>query len=203
MLIFFIFFLTSVTSATHQIRYNTAEHNWGGTVASIWQVVVHPQYTPGKLANNIGLIHTLENFPSNIFSNVALRCPDSKVSKEDLQVAGWGWTADLSGLLSPELRQVTLPYAADTCAKYYKDIGITVYGDMFCAGNLQTGGQGICEGDEGGAAVKKVGSVNVITGVASYFDQCGSPRTISLFTDVGTHFNWIKNYIHSTAACVN
>lgn len=69
---------------------------------------------------------------------------------------------------------------------------------MFCAGDLDHGGAGICKGDEGGAAVKRLSNVNgttkaVITGIASYVDACGQPKLISLFTKVSSYIEWIGN----------
>ncbi|KAH9391271.1 hypothetical protein TYRP_006870 [Tyrophagus putrescentiae] len=151
-----------ITPATHQIRYNTNIHNFGGDIARVSSVYLHSSYNPGQLQNNIALISTVEEFPSIIYSNVRLRCGGYEVNNELLRVAGWGSTIDNSGLLSAKLRQVTLPYAGQSCRDYYSTVGITVDYNMFCAGSLETGGSGICVGDEGGAAVKDYYGYNVV-----------------------------------------
>lgn len=184
-----------VTPATHQIRYNTAEHNWAGTVATISTVYIHPQYEQGQLANNIALLRIRESFPRSIYKKVAFRCPGSEVDGEKLLVAGWGWLRDQSGQLSTQLRQVALPYAGSACARYYESIEKTIDEKMFCAGDLDHGGAGICNGDEGGAAVKKGKRKNYVIGIASYVYDCGQPKMISVFTFVSSYSEWIKSIL--------
>lgn len=154
---------------------------------------IHPDYQAGQLHSNIAVIRIVSSFPSYIYNQTALRCSEDEVNFERLTVAGWGYIRDQTGQLSTRLRQTELPYAGNTCKRYYQSIGQYIDETMFCAGDLDHGGTGICVGDLGGAAVKRVGSLNVITGVASHFNECGGPKLISLFTRVSSLNYWIRN----------
>lgn len=204
----FTFF--SISTSTHQIRFNSATHNWAGKVVNIDLIVVHELFTPRQLSNNIALIRIRGTlFPAFITESVALRCPKTERDEEKLLVAGWGWILDKWGQLSVNLRQVMLPYAGDSCAQFYDSVlGKKVDSElMFCAGDLDHGGAGICKGDEGGAAVKKVTDGNgttkaVITGIAAYVDACGQPKLISLFTRVGSYIDWISSVTGYVPSCL-
>ncbi len=186
-------------------------------------MVVHERYNPRQprllLNNNIALVSIQERFPASITDYVTIRCASnspetSEREREPLYVAGWGWIKDESGQLTVKLRQIELPYAGDRCAPFYEKISKTVNGSLsFCAGDLDRGAAGICRGDEGGAAVKRVsltGNVansknfrSVITGIASYVDSCGKPKLISLFTRVSAFSAWIRAVIGKTSSGPN
>ena len=217
------FLWPSIDPATHQIRYNSIWNNWDGLIATISSVVVHERYNPRQprllLSNNIALVSIQERFPASITDYVTIRCASnspetSEREREPLYVAGWGWIKDESGQLTVKLRQIELPYAGDRCAPFYEKISKTVNGSLsFCAGDLDRGAAGICRGDEGGAAVKRVsltGNVansknfrSVITGIASYVDSCGKPKLISLFTRVSAFSAWIRAVIGKTSSGPN
>ena len=123
---------------------------------------------------------------------------------EPLLVAGWGWIDDKVAQLTVDLRQVRLPYAGDSCARYYNGYGggrqWSVNGSLtFCAGDLDRGGAGICRGDEGGAAVSRRSTGgqqrSIISGIASYVGACGQPKLISLFTRVSSYTHWINGNV--------
>ncbi|GLV36629.1 Melanization Protease 1 [Carabus blaptoides fortunei] len=130
---------------------------------SIAEVIPHPQYSPTKLENDIGLLRlsgsvnmTVETVKTICLPTGPLRT-ESLVGKNGI-VAGWGATE--TGYASPELLKVELPVITqDACQRRYNQTStpVNIGPQQLCAGG--TPGKDSCQGDSGGP-LKQMGIVH-------------------------------------------
>ena len=91
------------------------------------------------------------------------------VADQDLQVCGFGTTAENGTSLSTVLRKVTVPYVAQsTCESLLSAVGTVDARAEMCAGVL-TGGKDSCQGDSGGPLFDLYGTQ---VGVVSWGEGC-------------------------------
>ena len=67
-----------------------------------------------------------------------------------MTISGWGFTSEGEGFLSDILRSVTVPGISNSeCRSLYVD-SLKITDQMICAGQVERGGTGGCNGDSGG-----------------------------------------------------
>lgn len=76
----------------------------------------------------------------------------------------------------------------DTCSYNYAGQGMTITGEMLCAG-WPTGGRGQCRGDDGGPLFHN----DVLVGVYSFGFQCGLPDFPGVNVRVSRYTSWISS----------
>jgi len=64
----------------------------------------------------------------------------------------------------------------------------TVTANMFCAGELETGGRDACKGDSGSGAVDESGA---LVGLVSWGYACARTGFPGVYTQVGNYVDWI------------
>ncbi|XP_044268052.1 brachyurin-like [Tribolium madens] len=153
--------------------------------------VLHPDYNPSTLENDIGLIKL--RMPVTFTTYIRrLYLPFSDLSNNIVGIAfGWGQTSDDNSNLSNTLQYVTLSEVSDEECKitYGEQIGK----NMNCfEGNYN---EGTCFGDTGSPIVLHVSSgYTIVVAVASFFSSNGCESTDpSGYTKIFPYNDWIKN----------
>ena len=82
---------------------------------------------------------------------------------------------------------------------HFNDEKNHVTSNMVCAGNLEVGGVGPCQGDAGGPLVVPDGSSEdspVLYGLSSWGDsKCAQAKTPEVFTRIMPFVGWIRGYM--------
>ncbi|MFJ9690770.1 serine protease [Kitasatospora sp. NPDC101183] len=146
--------------------------------------IVHPQYDPATLANDIALIHLpYPVTPDSRTSPVTRSTSTADYANSRIVVAGWGLLDDST--TSPVLHyvQTTVMPVAD-CSRYY---GLT--SSMLCM-DAHPGGS--CQGDSGGpVTIYDVYGKPLLIGIVS-FGGGGCANTLPrVATRIGAFDSWI------------
>jgi secreted trypsin-like serine protease len=165
---------------------NTSDPNRETLATSDW--VVHPDFNPDTIENDIGLIKlrmpiTFNDYIKLIYmANVALGGGTS------LTIIGWGQTSDSDPELSESLQYQTVSTLTNAeCKIYY---GNQISDNMICVqGNYN---EGTCIGDNGSPLL--LPSSMWVFGVASFISGNGCESTEpSGFTRILPYVSWIDN----------
>jgi secreted trypsin-like serine protease len=155
--------------------------------------VLHPEFNPDTLENDIGLIkfHMPVTFTDYV---KPIPFASSDVSaREGAITMGWGQTSDANpGLTENLLFVYVVSITNEECSYYF---GAQIKDSMLCVdGNYN---QGFCWGDSGGPLVRHVstgGEEHV--GIASFISQNGCESTDpSGYTRTYFYHDWIQNVI--------
>ena len=191
------------TTADVSIVHGTQSLASGGVRRPAARLVMHENYDPGSLVNDIALIRLSEPFPASRSQLVQLQ-------SERLErvfgspgacsvVTGWGETEprgrnrsrnDAQRAPVPEqLRAVDLPIIDNgTCAEAYPG---EIWPSMVCAGYAQ-GTMDSCKGDSGGPLVVPGGPTGwTQIGVVSWGEGCAQPNSYGVYTRVSHYIDWI------------
>ncbi|CAH2095037.1 unnamed protein product [Euphydryas editha] len=180
--------------AQRRIRAGTTNRSSGGLVAYVLGVTYHPSY----LSNNYndGDICVIRLSGNVVFSSViqpASIVAQGSVIQESVPVvhAGWGTTRQ-GGPPSAVLHDVEIYTINNTvCAERYAQLGPSyrVTENMICAGVLDVGGQGACEGDNGGPLYYE----NILIGIISWGYGCGHASYPRVSTSIASYTDWIAS----------
>ncbi|KZS10360.1 Uncharacterized protein APZ42_025182 [Daphnia magna] len=100
---------------------------------------------------------------------------------------GWGATQN-EGLPSLNLRKANLAISTD-CPTYYASSEFN-YNTMICAGDANISP---CVYDEGSPFVQKISNQDVVVGIMSKNQGCGTNFPPSVFTRLSVFYSWIQN----------
>nr|AFM77756.1 trypsin-like serine protease 8 [Ostrinia nubilalis] len=172
-------------------RVGSALANSGGTVVNTQQIIAHPQYNQFTRDNDISLIRTLANLPSN--NNVipgSISGPNYVLPDNSPVIAvGWGRINQI-GQVTEQLQQVQMwTVNLNVCRQRYAMANLAVTDNMLCAGWLDVGGRDQCNGDEGGPVFHG----RVVVGITSWRIGCGSPQFPGVNTRVSNYATWISS----------
>lgn len=150
--------------------------------------VLHEQYDPVQLKNDIGIIRLNGSFTFNPYLK-QVKLPGKGYFTHPgtaVTVAGWGSTKE-GGSLSNVLLKATIPVVSDEdCRVIY---GAEVIDDsMLCAG-YTSGGYDSCQGDSGGQLMLQ--DENLV-GIVSWGQGCGQPDYPGVYTEVSAFVDWIS-----------
>ncbi|KAJ3652786.1 hypothetical protein Zmor_018719 [Zophobas morio] len=139
----------------------------GSTVVTTTNKIVHPNYNPSTLANDVALIRldSAITFSTNI--QAITLASSSLGSGVSVTVSGWGKTSDASSGVTNNLNYVTLSSITNAqCSQYYGSLNSGVV----CA----TGsGKSTCNGDSGGPLITGSGSSAIQVGIVSFVSTRG------------------------------
>ncbi|XP_060870192.1 transmembrane protease serine 11B-like isoform X2 [Metopolophium dirhodum] len=146
-------------------------------------------------AENIAIIVLKKRISFSI--SVAPVCIDwngkyNEVNGDQGKIVGWGRTND--DIKSPILLEASLPYINRTsCQDLYKN-GFESYVtfDKFCAGSVLVLGQGVGVGYSGAGLSFFHSNCYYLTGVTSGIMDPERNNSVSVFTDVKSHIQWIR-----------
>ncbi|KAJ3656392.1 hypothetical protein Zmor_015474 [Zophobas morio] len=171
-------------------------HKLSGDESTVLKVatdtyVLHPDYNPNTLANDIGLIKfrapiTFTTYIRNVY------LPYGQMHETAIGIAyGWGQTSDDNPDLSDTLTHVTLTGVSDAeCRITYGD---QLAENMVCfEGNYN---EGTCFGDSGSPIIQHVSrGYTIVIAISSFFSANGCESTDpSGYTKVFPYNNWINN----------
>uniref|UniRef100_A0A8D2KWS2 Peptidase S1 domain-containing protein n=1 Tax=Varanus komodoensis TaxID=61221 RepID=A0A8D2KWS2_VARKO len=136
------------------------------------KIIVHPDYNPMYLDNDIMLVKLAKG------AQISSRC----------LVSGWGNTLS-EGVYWPKVLQcVKVPILTDAeCKKAYPG---NISDNMICLGYIE-GGKDACQGDSGGP----VACDGVLQGIVSWGIGCALPGYPGVYTKVCKYVNWIHDTI--------
>ncbi|GLV36628.1 Melanization Protease 1 [Carabus blaptoides fortunei] len=167
---------------------------------TIAEVISHPQYSPTKLQNDIGLLRLSGPVNMNVDTVKTICLPTGPLRTESLEgmngiVAGWGITE--TGTTSSELLKVELPIIIrESCQQFYNQTNtpVNIGPQQLCAGG--TPGKDSCPGDSGGP-LKQMGFLHndarfVQYGIVSFGPpSCGVTNQPVVYTKVAYYMDWI------------
>lgn len=163
--------------------------NEGGDWASAEQVHVHAGYVPATKENDIALVK-IKSGQSGTKIIAMIAAGGSVAANEELEITGWGHTAE-GGEESSDLLLARVP-AVDTATCNAPDsYNGRVMANMMCAG-LVVGGVDTCQGDSGGPLVQRRSSGPLLVGVVSWGDGCAVAKKYGIYTRVAQYRDWIK-----------
>lgn len=182
-----------VMAGAHNVRASTEEHR---VEITSYEGMVHPDWDPNTLKNDIALVKLPEKIPFDEFIRPA--CLPPKSDSDETYVGqlttpvGWGKNADDAGGITPDLNMVSdLPVITNAaCADTY---GSIIYDGIMCIDS--SGGKGVCNGDSGGTlnirqeAENKWTQVGISSFVSSAGCESGNPHG---FARVAKHLEWIE-----------
>ncbi|KAJ8719647.1 hypothetical protein PYW08_011822 [Mythimna loreyi] len=166
----------------------------GGLRIVTSNVVVHPEWNPSNLANDIAVIRVDTVTYSNTIRPISL--PLGNEINDDF--VGWEAVASGFGLTRTDgtiannqpISSVTLPVISNIeCDRVFsgfiRDTNICASGE---------GGRGTCNGDSGGPLAVRIGNRNVVIGLASFGSSRGCEAGLpSAFSRVSSYVNWIRS----------
>ncbi|CAH0625498.1 unnamed protein product [Chrysodeixis includens] len=168
----------------------------GGRRIVTRDVVMHPQWNPQTVANDIAIIRLGESISySNVIQPIAL--PSGNDLNNDFNgwsalASGYGHTFDGASIGNNQrLSSVTLsvidnPSCAAVYGSYVRDTNVCTSG---------AGGQGTCHGDSGGPLVVNSNNQRVLIGVTSFGAEAGCAIGLpAAFARVSSYIQWINNF---------
>jgi len=173
-------------------EYDFAFSSGSEQTVKVEKVIVHQNYKPSTVENDLALMKVTPPFSLNSQSVKGI-----KVAGTDLQptqtavVTGWGTLT--SGGDSPQiLQKVTVPFVADdTCQRAYQNIN-DIMPTMVCYGEK---GKDSCQGDSGGPLIGYVNGEPYQYGIVSWGYGCAEANYPGVYTRTSSFYNWIQNTI--------
>nr|ASN76825.1 prophenoloxidase activating factor 2 [Octodonta nipae] len=162
------------------------------------KVIIHPQYHPGSLRNDVALL-ILEK-PFRLTRNVIPTCLPNKGARFDYQrclTMGWGKNSHKRGTYQPVLKKLELPIVPrEKCLKVLQS---TILGTFFnlhesfiCAGGEAL--KDTCKGDGGGPLMCPIlgqpGRYQQV-GIVSWGITCGLQNTPGVYANIAIFVDWI------------
>ncbi|KAG5322237.1 CTR2 protein, partial [Pseudoatta argentina] len=149
------------------------------------EAIVHPDYDPNLMFNDIGLLRLKTDIQYNkLVQPISIAKTNSVLVGDACFLTGWG-TLRYLGELPDKLQKVNLKvYSQSKC----KDLFLSVRSSQICA--FSRFGQGACHGDSGSPLVAN----GIQIGLSSYVKPCarGFP---DVYTRVFSFANWLAQYI--------
>ncbi|XP_046972028.1 trypsin, alkaline B-like [Vanessa cardui] len=174
-------------------RVGSSYSNREGLIYLIRRITIHPDFQSATRANDIAVLRTSLNivFGQNIQAAYIAGGSYTLATNQPVWAIGWGITS-VSSPPSSELRQVQI-WVNDqqTCISRYTEVNFSVSPNMLCAGWLDVGVRGQCQGDTGSPLLHN----GVVVGVYSWTPGCGTSRYPNINTRVSAYSRWI----HATA----
>ncbi|KAJ3632566.1 hypothetical protein MTP99_009566 [Tenebrio molitor] len=158
------------------------------------EYIIHPDYNPDTLENDLGLIKLNETFAITPTSQPIAWLPTTPLDNETIvSVFGWGQTGD-DGPLPVNLLHWNTVTALNNedCRLIY---GNQLKDNMVCVAGDYNNKTRTCSGDSGGPLVQYYGSdLSVIVGISSFVSGNGCESSDpSGFTRTYPYNDWIKN----------
>lgn len=171
------------------ILVGTVLLNSGGVSYPSSKLVIHPNYDDFSLANDIAVVQTASAIAFNTNVQPIALGSTQVGSGVTAVVTGWGGTAVTGGPSPNNLQHLaTTTLTNADCVARHPIYGQYVFEHKICT--LTHAGEGICQGDSGGALV----AGGVVIGTVSWNEPCarGYPDA---FERVSHFRTWILNTI--------
>ncbi|XP_041983168.1 trypsin, alkaline B-like [Aricia agestis] len=172
-------------------RVGSTYSNSQGLIYLIRRITTHPDFVSTTLVNDVAVLRTVVQitFTDTVQPAYLAGGAYNLANNQQVWGIGWGVTSNVAAP-SPNLRDVQV-FVIDqqTCINRYNEIGFAVNDNMLCAGWLDVGVRGQCEGDNGGPLLHN----GVVVGVYSWTEGCGTGRHPSINTRVSAFIRWIES----------
>ncbi|XP_055590479.1 trypsin-7-like [Uranotaenia lowii] len=166
------------------IRAGSINHDRGGMLLSVAELVKHPRFDYSTKDYDCGLVRLVEPYPEAI--TVTLKSGSKRFPPGEMcTVTGWGKTS--YGSDSKRLLKLDVPLVKQsTCREAYIIDDLTKR--MLCAGYAE-GGRDACQGDSGGPLLCR----SVQVGIISWASGCAERNKYGVYTDISVVRKWIRN----------
>ncbi|KAG7307935.1 hypothetical protein JYU34_006551 [Plutella xylostella] len=185
--------------AFHRARLGSSNATTGGTLETIGQFILHPNFNRVTMENDIALLRLQLNVEESQTIQYASIPGPNYVLADNFALTAIGVGRRAPGDIRPaKLQSVRLNLInRELCAARYAVLQAepgyenwpTVTNTMVCTAVLDQPGIGTCQGDNGGPITAQG---NVVYGVASWQYSCGSDIFPSVNTWVSPFSNWIQ-----------
>ncbi|XP_068628908.1 brachyurin-like [Battus philenor] len=171
---------------------------YGGTRVPTSTVIMHPQYNPSLLLNDVAMIYLPYNVPlSSTIQPIALPNGNQLL---DQFVSEWGFAAGY-GKTSDQQTGVTVNSFVShvnlrviSVAQCQSVFGFWVQQSNICTSGV--GGVGICGGDSGGPLVINRNGQNILVGISSFVASTGCQLGYpSAFARITSFHNFITQHL--------
>ncbi|XP_015605959.1 transmembrane protease serine 9 [Cephus cinctus] len=161
-------------------------------VFSIKSAVIHEDYDPGTLANDIGIL--VLNDPADNFRTVCLPKKNALLPASGT-IIGFGQFGIDNKTKVCILQEATVNvYSYSECRHFKVPFNnFDLPGDI-CAGNPE-GGVDSCSGDSGGPLLEERDNRFTIRGIVSFGIGCGDEGWPGVYTNVDYYLDWIYSKI--------
>ncbi|XP_026808260.1 venom protease-like [Rhopalosiphum maidis] len=176
-------------------------------VREIVQRILHPNYKPPSMYNDIGLYRLNTPVQFNRFILPVCINSDEQLTTKQAIAIGWGRTSS-AGQTSNVLMKVSLDFVEQNeCNRSYSssaspnlEFGINP-SSQICAGKME-GGKDTCQGDSGGPlqiAHPEFECMYTQVGITSFGRLCGEPNVPGVYTKVSNYVSWINSIVWPTS----
>lgn len=162
-------------------------------IANVSKVIIHENYDPNTVANDIGLLILDKPVESSHQTLRTIELATSRpVAGSICQTTGWGTTNHSHPMATVELMAVNVTIQPIESCNGTGSYNGTILDDMLCAGEI-TGGKDSCQGDSGGPLV----CGGFLAGIVSYGKGCGLASYPGIYSDVVHFREWIDKHMHT------
>jgi len=168
------------------VKIGSLDLSGGETILSD-SIHVHPKWNSVSLEYDAAIIKLKRSTELGIpidFAAVRQELPVGSIVK----IAGWGITN--SGTPSDKMQVVRVPVVSNQTCNSPKSYDGKVSGAMFCAG-YKEGGQDVCQGQAGNAAIQSIEGKNYAVGLVSWGEGCGQAYKYGVYTRLSALSEWI------------
>ncbi|KAJ3649345.1 hypothetical protein Zmor_021095 [Zophobas morio] len=166
---------------------------------TVKEILLHPQYKPGTLWNDIALL--ILNEPFSLAENVGFIClpgGNFKVDDRNCLASGWGRREMERQKLSPVLRKITVPLVRKRmCQRALRQTRLgkkfRLHKSFLCAGGERN--RDTCKGDGGYPLICPVlGQEDryIQVGIVSWGIGCGGNNKPGVYTNLALYVWWIE-----------
>ncbi|KAL3286107.1 hypothetical protein HHI36_000620 [Cryptolaemus montrouzieri] len=187
------------------IKVRAGEWNWEST-EEMWpfqdrftkQIIIHQQYHPISVRNDIALLVVDE--PFKLTENVGIVCippPNMQYDGSTCTASGWGKNAHYEGKYQSTLKKTDLPLVArDKCTRVLQEARLgpafRLHRSFICAGGEEN--KDTCKGDGGSPLVCPIDEEDdryEQVGIVSWGLTCGVKNTPGVYVNVPLFSAWI------------
>lgn len=194
-----------VATGVHNLVYAEPGHQ---RIAAA-EIIVHPDYDPNYLENDIALIRLAEAVRDTtaegelpVMAITAVGADAPPLDGILATVTGWGSRETTLADYPEALHEVNLPILDNqTCSQAYSNLPNT----MLCAGYMNKGGKDACGGDSGGPLVifDETAETWLLAGLVSWGYGCGYPGYPGVYTRVSSYSDWLNDYLSQPPVIFN
>nr|XP_049692556.1 trypsin, alkaline A-like [Helicoverpa armigera] len=175
-----------------RVHVGSSHPTYYGTSYGFIRFIYHPNFNVNTRDSDIAILRTASNVEMSALAQPA-GIAGANYNLGDNQVVwavGWGRTQPNNAVGSSQLQHVQIwTINQAICRQRYAAASRTITDNMLCAGVLDVGGRGQCNGDYGGPLYHN----NVVVGISSFGIGCDHPVYPGVNVRVSRFTQWIVN----------
>jgi trypsin len=160
-------------------------------VRNVTRIYVHPNFNPNTRRNDLAVLRVGAPFPA--FSNTVETAERNTQFRRDgtaCRLAAWGATSNnVNAPIQQQLRAINAPILARAACNANNVHANRVLDVHLCAGSIPTTSpnSGACQGNIGSGLYCN----NILTGILSFGQSCGTANNPGVYIDVRRYNDWI------------